>query len=260
VHSPKSKCLYIIIGWLISRIVLSLFRGITIGPIFLLPGFFILLIFLFLFWKLVYTETSPSYITFVILGIVADSFLYWIVREGTGAPLDIENPWDIRLVYGSIISVSVVLVGLLLSSRFCFKTIDRISESNRKYFWIIPIVAVITTAIFRISFLTMQDLPNEERSLIIAGFEIHHAFIGIAILVFLSIFIASRCIRNVLMIAFIYGVSAGFILDQCSYLSLAEVSDVAYNDSISWIGAIAGNVVLFICLYIQKGRCAIVKK
>jgi len=101
-------------------------------------------------------------------------------------------------------------------------------------------------------------IPNEDRSLMFHGYEIHHINTGLVLIYVaaccLYCDIGGRRIRGV-----IFGIlAAGIALvnDQVVYYALKNVSDAAYNGIESLVGAVAVSSVqlLLLVLYTMKAH------
>ncbi len=244
----------ILAGWLVSRLLLSPLRSIEIEPFVLMPGFAIVL--LGLAQQTVALNRGivalrPSYL---LIGVILDAWAWWALRPGTGAAIVVTGPWDMPVVVLSAVSLALGLVAMLTLG------IGGGPQVVRQR-WFPGLGARLAVAagclgsvvVYRISFITMADLPNEERSLMVAGCEIHHGYLGAGLLVAVLALLATRRVRPGWMVMLVFGLAAGSILDQLSYLMLSECSDEAYGSLISEAGAIAG-VALLGALVFGDGR------
>lgn len=103
------------------------------------------------------------------------------------------------------------------------------------------ILAWVFLVVFRVTHEQTLHIPNEERSLMIGGVEIHHLNLGCLMLTVLiglrSVGLRSwfRWVGVVLL-----GLGAGFYWDEWIYMALRDVSDQAYREYPSLIGGIFG--------------------
>lgn len=115
---------------------------------------------------------------------------------------------------------------------------------------IISIVLVV--AGFRVfQFLMLQaDMPNEARSIVIGGLEIHHINLGVMLVwtaAMLTAF-AGRTRKTRLITGIILTIGIGMMVDQLTYYALRSVSDKAYLELASTVGAVGGLVLVSIAL------------
>lgn len=244
----------VLAGWLISRVLFSPLRWIEIEPLTVLPGFLVLVIGLVGQAQGLNRGIFRLRSTYLVLGIVLDSWAWWVLRPGTGAAVGITGPWDVHVVSLSTVSL---LAGLGVVATLGFIGGSRgprgrwfPNGTERAAVWVGALGAI---GAYRASFFLMGDLPNEERSMVVAGCEIHHALLGTAVLVTVQLMLASRLVRPGRIVMLVYGIAAGTILDQLTYLMLTNCSDEAYGGSLSWSGAIAGYAVLCLLVIRESG-------
>ncbi len=103
-------------------------------------------------------------------------------------------------------------------------------------------------------------IPNEDRSLMFHGYEIHHINTGLVL-----IYVAACCLHCGIVSRRTRGVifgllAAGIALvnDQVAYYALKNVSDAAYNGTESFVGAVAVSSVQLLLLIscAMKGHSA----
>lgn len=242
----KNQLTLLLAGWAFSRFILSPFRDIEIGDFVLEPGVFAATIMPFFLLQECRGHTGARTINMVLSGIIADTLLYGLMREGNDISAAVAAPFDPVIWAGSI--------GLLLMFMAIFVTFGTGNhaqgDNNTRLSPFTLIISCIATVVFfRVIYLLTIDVPNEGRSLIIAGVEVHHFAIGAFLLVGLVISrLWTRTLspfwRHVLP-----GVAVGMILDQTVYMSLLEISDLSYNSPASWWGAVVLTAAFCIAAY-----------
>jgi len=228
------------LGWLFSRFIFSPFRLLEIKQFVILPGLIVTLIFLVQCLYILINKPIKSNLSYFMTGILSDSFFYWIIRSGNHLTSDISDPWDKIVYIGSLLTLAVLTLFLL-----CCNEVGKRRQSigrnvKRLHFYIALTAAVLSVLFFRTTYLFIQHLTNEERSLIISGYEIHHAVLGLISMIVINILLMTRCTTNNLLVFFLYGLASGFIIDQVLYIPLKNISDIAYNSPTSWLGALIG--------------------
>ena len=245
----------VLAGWLISRFVLSLPRMIHVGSVVVAAGFLAALYAAVRLPSLLFTEADDRIAVHVLNGIIADSVFYWIVRPGMGAPLGVTGPWDPVVFAGSGAGLVVMLAATSLAG-LCGARIRAATRAPTRWHALLAGAGVVgAIVVFRVSNVMLRDLPNEDRSLFIAGCEVHHAVTGALLVALLGMLLATRCLPNALPVALACGVASGFVLDQTTYLMLRNVSDEAYFGAASLAGACAAAIVYVIALvYLWRSR------
>jgi len=98
------------------------------------------------------------------------------------------------------------------------------------------------------------NIPNEERSIIILGVEIHHLVIGMLLLTLtLPFIIITRqftWLSLILVLLALIGI--GFITDQYTYCLLKEISDSTYFGSFSFWGGLIVSIACSIWIIYNK--------
>ena len=232
-------------GWCFSRIFLSFFRFQSLGEFAVLPGFYLATLLIFIVTFRVTHLSGVDRITPFILGVCTDALPFWFLRPGMGAPYTVSNTWDIGLVFSSV-TLSLFFAGVLFFSDLFNKSGAKKSGINPSLspFWF-SIPFILTILLFRTSYALTKHLPNEERSIFIQGFEVHHANWGILGIMIIAALGPSGLRFNKITLMLISILSA-FFLDQFSYLQLNLVSDEAYEGLISLAGAVFSGLVYMI--------------
>ncbi len=248
--SPQIEYVLIVFGWLASRIGLSIIRDYHICGLAVLPAILILLYNLFVLIKTTYREQPTNRKLCVISGLLSDAIPYWTLRYGSESRYEIMSAWDGRLWVVSFIFL-VVVCGLWWITRNT--QVPRLFNSIR--YGIISTmlisVPILIVAFFRITYLMIRHLPNEERSVFLFGSEIHHAYIG-ALGIIICNAIASRRDPNlVYSLSLVLSISMGVIIDQLTYIMILHVTDAAYSSTLSWLGPIVGVplIILTVCWF-----------
>jgi hypothetical protein len=242
-------------GWLVARILFTFLRAVTVGPIFLQPGFVVVVVCAATLPVLVRTDRRTDVGAAFIVGVLADSWIYWVLRAGTGGPFETRSAWDLPVLQGSF--VGLVIAGLALT---LFAIVARLRAPTRvgaidHVGWLLwGLAGMATIAAFRIAHSTSRHLPNEERSLMIAGYEIHHAVTGAILLGLIAAGWAVGGLPRNRITAVVAGAGAGAVVDQSIYMSLIEVTDQAYDSVLSWCGLFGGAVFMAACVVSRFGR------
>ena len=230
----------ITLGWFLSRFVLSHANGIQVLGLYLLPGFVMLLYLVFGVFACSVKLHSPLLSHRLALGIVADSAFYWIVRPGAQESPTAAGYWDGAVWAGSGAGLAaVVLVSVLCTWGRGRRPITDSPQAVSSGMVAVALLSTLFTVLaFRIAHVLLRHLPNEARSTIVAGFEMHHAYFGCALFValFFSLPVRSGLARLAYFVA--YGLSSGMILDQATYVMLPDVSDLGYDGLVSRVGAV----------------------
>jgi hypothetical protein len=108
---------------------------------------------------------------------------------------------------------------------------------------------------FRLYNVFMRDIPNEERSLMIAGIEIHHIISGLFILSFSTILILNFPSKSRVVLIF-YCLGLAMIGDQITYFLMYPLTDAAFFTPFSLIGAIFATCWLILKIFLSavKGK------
>jgi hypothetical protein len=107
---------------------------------------------------------------------------------------------------------------------------------------------VFVVVAYRLTYALLADLPDDKRSLFVNGVEVHHINLGVFAL--LASLIAWRWARLRLMGLLLIGFGSGSIIDQSGYYLLGSVTDTAYSEVVSWLGAIIAMLIFAIAVQI----------
>jgi glycerophosphoryl diester phosphodiesterase len=166
-------------------------------------------------------------------------------RPGMGVvELEFFDPANIQvtaLVGGTLVATGLLLKGL--SRRRAEPKLPQLVPNFLPLAWVMALLFYLA---FRVSHQFSLDIPNEERSLMIRGVEVHHLNLGLIALV-LAGFLRTWGMRGGLrwLGLLMYGVGAALYLDESVYICLAEVTDAAYAGTFS-----TGGGILAIALWI----------
>ncbi len=102
----------------------------------------------------------------------------------------------------------------------------------------------------------MLEIANEQRSFMLAGYEIHHINYGLILICLaghLLYFNRSARINRMALMLLPPGIA--LIDDQISYYTLQQVTDAAYLSWVSYAGALTMMALQFcLLIYLHKGR------
>ena len=180
----------------------------------------------------------------VAAGVVGDELVFVALRaDGVGY-------WSPASVAGSLAlaaGVGLVLVGL---SRLA--PARRPAAPSARFAAGLAAVVAACFVGFRASqeYFRAAGVPNAERSLVLAGHEIHHATTGSVVLVAGVLLVAVAAGRRVHRLgALVAAVGCGFVADQYPYVFLRAATDAAYFGGLSYAGGLAatGTVITVLC-------------
>lgn len=231
----------LLLGWLISNIFFAVFRGIEFLNIVFMPGYLIMLFFCFYYWrKLIFGYKRNIFIELIIVGSIIDSIPYWLLREGTGSAVGVNDLGFFKYNAIKILFLLPYVLIMLSKKKFYSK---KTSTLDVKLFFLVFLVS-IPIGFFRISNFFLSSLENEERSFFLFGIEIHHIITGVVLLLFFYFLEYKRVFPLSNFTAYILIILYGIIFDQASYMILRKVTDEAYLGVFSLIGA-----VLFVTIF-----------
>lgn len=245
----SSPYVAVIAGWMVSRLLLSPLRGIVISEFILLPGFVVAVFGVLGFVFHLRKGTLAYRPVFLLAGITLDSLTYWLLRVGAEAPVEVESPWHPVVVAGSLTGLMLILAAVWAARRVGATMASRERcHPGSSHLAMMTAAFLITVIAFRASNVVLQDVPNDIRSLMIAGVEVHHAYQGLLGLTLLQVLIACRVIPIGRSVFVLVGVGAAFVLDQLLYVPLRHCSDAAYFGHVSWGGALLGTALFLTVL------------
>jgi hypothetical protein len=210
-----------------------------------------------LFWTATERIANPhgfderSHLAFAVAaGVVGDEAMYLALRaEGL-------TYWSQGSLLGS--AVSIVAVGALAAVAYWS---DGLVEAvSRRATTAVAGVVALSFVGFRASqeYLRASGVPNEERSFVLYGHELHHASTGTVMLLtgvgLLAVRGVDRRIR--LLGTALLAVGLGFVADQYTYMFFATLDDAAYFTLASYLGgALAtGSLILLVFYHVRMAR------
>lgn len=180
----------------------------------------------------------------VAAGIVGDELVYIATRaEGVGywAPLSVSG------------SAAVGVAALAFAGALASRSEGELPSPPGRWLTALSALAVAASYVgYRVSqvYLRRAGVPNDERSLVLAGYEVHHATTGSLLLVVGAVALAApgldrRIHRGA---ALLFAVGAGFVADEYLYLFYPVMTDELYFRVPSVVGGLAatGTVILFL--------------
>lgn len=169
-----------------------------------------------------------------------------------------EGPNVMRSVTDARVSAAVGFASALLASllAYFFQTRQR-PKPSRRAVWACLAVLLLTVVAYRVHYAVMvhSGVPNEERSLMVYGYEFHHIYSGTLILwmVMGVIMVRPKWVASVIGMM-IMGFAIASTADQVTYFCQSEVSDEAYGNPTSLIGAFAAAAVYGLAmLWLRRG-------
>jgi hypothetical protein len=168
-----------------------------------------------------------SRLWYVMLGIALDGMVFLIIKSSYGY-------YSSPAIYGAAALLAIYILASVSIRSPISQDFDDVHPR------VMLLCAAIIILVLRLVDFAIAEIPNEARSLFIGGFEIHHINGGVVGLILLDHLRRPRSpfLRSIHDIA--AGTAMGSVLDQGLYYALSEVSDVAYREPASLIGALAG--------------------
>lgn len=161
-------------------------------------------------------------------------------------PMMAVRPADVA-VRAALLGLGLAVAAVLaIAIRIAMRWHHPLVPSNRRaiiIFAISLIVVVLNQAFNRVAL--SAGVPNDERSVLIAGFEVHHLNWGVILLV-LTPTLSGPSVGHALaekLIIFALGVGNGLVLDQWLYYMRVVVTDETYFAPSTLLSAIAGTGV-----------------
>ena len=135
-----------------------------------------------------------------------------------------------RLSLELSIGLGIVLLIIVFPLSLTHKLTSNTSNFGIGSAFALVFVGVITIVFFQVSNYVLIHIPNEERSLFMFGYEVHHNNIGMIGVTLLGILWNVLWKNKVTRILSLVGAGAllGFIWDEWFYYMLKEVTDDAY--------------------------------
>lgn len=253
----KSYLIPILFGVIFSRIIQFLFFPINVGKFSFDFGHISIL-------SLVISSTLlllgiKHIFLWISLGSSFDQLIYLIIKDNST-----QTFFSAYSIFGSLIFIMLSVLLFL----FIYKDIDQNDRNipidffyKKNRIIIHCITTFLVILVFRISqiLLIKAGIPNENRSFMILGYEIHHINHGLIL-----IYITSNILyffnfkRYNILILILLSIGIALINDQITYYALKNVSDEAYLGFESLIGAIGVSIcqILILIIYtdVQKNN------
>lgn len=158
------------------------------------------------------------------------------------------------ILFGGIIGSIIIIPGALRNRKTC----QKYGKKSLPWSILWSTLAIALVAIFRILNIIFRDVPNEERSFMIGGIEIHHfvtglLFMGLSFAVLYN-FKRSKAVTTVFSGVLV--ICLAMIADQISYILIFPLSDDAFFSLFSLLGAIISMswLIFRINFFSLKGR------
>jgi len=180
----------------------------------------------------------------VAAGVAGDELLYLAVRASG------VDYWSVPSVASSAVLAGSVLALVVAVDR-------RAGEGSppapgRRFVAFLGGIVGLSLVGYRVSqtYFRLRGVPNEERSLVLYGHEIHHASTGTLLLVVGALVLASRGLdRRVHRLAAVAAaVGLGFVADEYTYLFYRVMTDARYFGDVSLAGGIAATATVIVML------------
>lgn len=186
----------------------------------------------------------------VAAGVAGDELLYLAVRAGG------VTYWSAASLAASGVLVVAAVTAVTLVDRTGDD--DPPTAPDRRFAGLLAGVVALSLVGYRVSqtYFRLAGVPNEQRSLLVFGHEIHHASTGSLLLVVGALVLASRGIgyRTHRLAAVATAVGCGFVADQYPYLFYAVMTDSRYFGDVSSVGAVlaTGSVIGFLLYHYRR--------
>lgn len=187
----------------------------------------------------------------VAAGVAGDELVYVALRpDGVGY-------WSAPSVAGS-----AALAGATVGIAAAFAVVGdrtRPPAASRRFGWLLAGLVALSVVGFRASqeYLRATGIPNEGRSLVLYGYEIHHGTSGTLLLVVGAVLVATRGVgRGAHRLgALLVATGCGFVADEYPYLFYRQVTDAAYFSPVSYLGAVVStSIIITVVLYhVRRG-------
>ncbi len=171
-------------------------------------------------------------------GILIDELGWLVVREHG------HSTWTWGGLLAPIGLGSAYLLIAWMSSRWQPSAHQRLDQKWLMAFIVIQLILFFTIRIQQ-EVLRADGIPNEERSLMLNGYEVHHIVTGTVLFVIATLMIITPPVKEAFFVAFVLAaIGLQFAADEWSYYFMEVVDDAAYFSSTSWIGAIIAETIL----------------
>ena len=177
-----------------------------------------------------------------LLAVVCDQAVYLVVAErGLGF-------YSAPSVIGA-----VAIVALLMASQGALVKRSGAAQggvggagASMRYAAVGGVIAVVLISRAIHSVGVQVGIPNEDRSMMVGGFEVHHINVGVALVWIAALLreggVVFRAAGVVTTVALTVGL--GLVVDQVAFYALREGVDAAYDGTTSRLGAAVGVAVI----------------
>lgn len=248
----KAYLVPIFLGVLFSRLVQPLFFPIEIS-LFSIDFGHITIFMLTITATLVFLGKKTVWLWFF-LASSFDQIVYLVIKIDPTLGFYSLYSYIGSIIFVILSAVLFVLISIYSNSTTGIKK-EESTSFRQKLIYIVTILIVIgVSRLLQVIYLNM-GIPNEERSLMIMGYEVHHINHGL-ILIYISSHILyffssnNKIIKNISLLMLVLGIA--LINDQISYYALKEISDEAYLSFVSFIGAVFVSIIQIILLFSLK--------
>lgn len=177
------------------------------------------------------------------IGLIIDQYLFLIFHEKTKL-----SYWDLNSILGMILFIFILslytgLILILKKNKIFYKLFKKQKEEVSNYINNLKELSLLFGSSFLMILGTrLLVFLFPENSLVLYGYEIHHIFTGVLILIFTIIlvnFTGHIYFNNKLrlLLLFVIGISIGLIIDEFFFLMSGGKTNNDYWNSISVNGA-----------------------
>jgi hypothetical protein len=197
------------------------------------------------------------------VGVIIDETLWLIVRNPpllADAPVQVGY-WSLQSLISSLLGILLFSVGVI-TARYYWSEPQDMPKLKRKH-WIIAASVLIGGLIFfHVSQAMIRyDVANQDRSLLIMGYEIHHIVEG-QILLFISIILILFAGGRLWPSRIAFGLSMVgmlFVADEILYYQFVDVSDAAYFGATTIVSGGLMSLFLLVQLLYRTGALSNIK-
>ena len=187
------------------------------------------------------------------IGVILDETLWLIVRNPPLVPSGVEQVgyWSTASLLFSIGGLLLFSIGVAIGSRTS-KGEQILPRIETPHLAIASVVLIGGLIFFHVSqAMIRHDVPNEDRSLVILGYEIHHIVEGqILLMIALVLLVFAGEQEWPWRFAFLFTtIGALFVADEILYYQLIDVSDDAYFGAMT----ITSGAMMCTMLLVQMG-------